>query len=87
MGDRAEVARLVGRCGAIGRGGGQGLGEVRTWRVEPGGDPARARFGRPLPADFAGAHGVAGVLMEWGIRPPGRLLAHRRLCVMPGPLA
>jgi hypothetical protein len=85
VGDAAEVRRLLRRCGTIGRGGGRGLGQVRAWRVEAGGDARLARFHRPLPVGFAAEHGIHGVLMDWGIRPPGRLRAHRVLCVMPPP--
>lgn len=83
IGDADAIARLVRRCPTIGRGGSQGLGFVREWRVEPDGNATLARFGRPLPFDFAQEHGVVGALMEWGIRPPGRLRQHRTLCVMP----
>lgn len=85
IGDLSAVAQLLARCQSIGRGGAQGLGLVREWRVEQGGDAGLARFRRPLPEAFADEHGVTGVRMEWGIIPPGRLRQHRHLCVLPAP--
>lgn len=81
VGDGDAIARLLRRCGNIGRGVTHGYGQVREWAVESGGDVALARFGRPLPVDFALAHDVTGPVLDWGLRPPGR--AHRVRCVMP----
>lgn len=83
IGDREEIARLLRSCSHIGQGGARGWGQVERWQVTVDGDAALARLYRPLPVAFAEAHGVTGPLLEWGIRPPGRLLAHRVLCVMP----
>lgn len=85
IGERGGVERLLQRCRNVGRGITHGGGEVLRWSVERGGDPAVARFRRPLPVDFALAHGITGPVLDWGIRPPGRAPEHRRRCVMPAP--
>lgn len=86
VGDRDEIARLLARCGQIGFGHTKGWGAVRAWRVKAGGDEDLARFHRPLPEAFAAAHGIAGPVLDWGVRPPGRTPEHRRRCVMSGTL-
>ena len=83
IGEAEEIRRLLRRCTHIGFGHTRGFGQVARWEVTPGGDPARARFHRPLPVAFAGAHGITGMEMVWGIRPPGRAPEHQVLCVMP----
>lgn len=83
LGDAPEITRLLARCAQIGFGHTKGLGVVRGWRVEPGGDADIARFHRPLPVGFAAQHGISGIAHEYGIRPPGRAPEHRRQCVMP----
>lgn len=83
LGDAGEVRRLLGRCTHIGRGGARGHGEVVRWEVTAGGDERLARLRRPLPVAFAVARGAQGMVMEWGIVPPGRAPEHQALCVMP----
>lgn len=83
VGEAEEIRRLLRRCANVGFGHTKGLGVVREWRVEAGGDADVARFHRPLPVAFAAAHGIAGVTAEYGIRPPGRAPEHRRTCVLP----
>lgn len=82
VGDIVEVQRLLERCAYIGHGIARGWGEVTRWEFAPG-DENVARFHRPLPRAFAAEHGIDGMLMDWGIRPPGRAKAHQELCVMP----
>lgn len=83
LGDAAAVERLLRRCTSVGRGLGRGEGVVLAWRVTADGDARLARLYRPLPADYAAAHGVTGTVQRWGIRPPGRLPEHQALCVLP----
>lgn len=83
IGDAAEVQRLLNRCSAIGAHIARGYGRVKRWTVEPGGDERLARFHRPLPIEFADAHGIAGQQMLFGIRPPARLPINHALCIMP----
>jgi CRISPR type IV-associated protein Csf3 len=83
IGDAAEIERLLSRCSTIGAGGTRGLGMVRRWTVETGGDPNLARRWRPLPQELAGRIGVEGALLEWAVRPPGWARRNRCLCVMP----
>jgi CRISPR type IV-associated protein Csf3 len=83
IGDAAEVRRLLRRCDFIGHGIGRGWGEVIEWTIEPGGDEWLARYHRPLPYEFAEAHGLRGAPLEWGLVPPGRDPRNRALCVMP----
>ena len=84
IGDGAEIRRLLRLCTAVGFGRGQGYGTVTGWTVTAeGADETLARFWRPLPADYAAAHGVDGPRLAWGIRPPGRMPENRTLCVMP----
>lgn len=82
LGDRAETERLLRRCAAIGGGRGQGLGRVSRWEVTLDGDAESARHHRPLPAAYAAQRGIEGMVMEYGLRPPGRA-AERVLCVLP----
>lgn len=83
IGDPVAIRDLLRDCTHIGQGRGRGWGEVRDWQVHEDGDEMLARFHRPLPVEFARAHGVSGSVQQWGIRPPGRLPAHQLLCVMP----
>lgn len=85
VGDRDGVMDLLARCGNVGGGHAHGWGVVRRWTVEAGTaeDGERARFERPLPAGFAVEHRVEGMVLDWGIRPPGRAPELRRRCVMP----
>jgi CRISPR type IV-associated protein Csf3 len=82
IGDGAEIERLLKRCTAIGHKIGSGNGRVRNWTVEPGGDEAKARFNRPLPLEFAKSNGIDGNIMEWSIRPPGRIAENQTLCLI-----
>lgn len=84
IGDAAEIGRLLRRCSAIGYKTGAGHGRVLRWEVGPGGEADLARFHRPLPVDFAQAHGIEGPQLQWSIRPPGRITINQALCVMPG---
>jgi hypothetical protein len=81
IGDPDAVARLLRGVSHIGAGRGRGLGRVVRWEVQLDGDPNLARFWRPLPLAFALRYGREGLVMEYGIRPPGR--QHRVLCVLP----
>src|SRR5690606_20346970 len=73
IGDAMEIRRLLRRCRQIGRGVDRGRGWVLgAWSVEPGGDERLARYHRPLPVAYATAHGIGGMVLEWGIIPPGR---------------
>lgn len=84
VGDAAAIERLLRRCAFVGAGSTHGWGEVARWEVTPdAGGERMARFWRPLPSGFAAAHGVEGLEMRWGIRPPGRAPEHQALCVMP----
>lgn len=85
IGDPAEITRLLAQCWWVGGGSAQGLGRVERWEVVDGDDEDewRARYQRPLPAEVADAHGITGIRLEWGIRPPGRLAVNRMLCVLP----
>ena len=85
IGDEVEIRRLLRLCRFIGAGSTRGLGMVMRWEIRSEGANERlARYGRPLPVDYAHEHDIDGPLLEWGIRPPGRLLENRCLCVMPG---
>lgn len=83
IGDGEEIERLLSRCEAIGAKRGQGFGEVTQWTVETGGDESVARHRRPLPVEYAREHEVSGRVLEWSIRPPGRLRENQRVCVLP----
>lgn len=83
LGEADPIRRLLTRCDNVGYGHSKGYGQVSRWEVTSGGDPDLARFQRPLPHSFAHAHGIAGAVMRWGIRPPGRAPEHQVLCVMP----
>lgn len=84
VGDQAGIERLLRRCTAIGAKVGQGFGQVRRWTVTPdGADERLARLHRPLPVEYASRHGVTGMVLTWGIRPPGRAREHQALCVLP----
>lgn len=85
IGDADAIRRLLRRCVNIGFGHTKGYGQVTHWEIEPGGNPDLARFHRPLPVAFAAAHGITGMELVWGIRPPGRAPEHQVLCVMPRP--
>ena len=84
VGDASAIERLLRRCQHVGFGHTRGYGLVRHWEVTAvGADPDLAQFHRPVPDAYAIEHGLTGVGMPWGIRPPGRALAHQRDCVMP----
>jgi len=84
IGDADEIRRLLRKVYQVGKGGSRGRGAVREWIVtEDGADEALALTHRPLPADHARAIGVAGVEMQWGLRPPARLPEHQAWCVLP----
>lgn len=85
IGNPDQIRRLLRRCTHVGHMAGAGFGEVVRWEVTGEGADARlARLHRPVPAAYAVAHGVDGMVLDWGIRPPGRRPEHRALCVMPG---
>lgn len=86
VGDLDEVERLVQQCPSIGHKTGSGNGRVKRWRVESGelAGEYSAQWHRPLPLDYARENGVVeDVIMDWGIRPPGRIRENQQLCVMP----
>lgn len=85
IGDAVEIRRLLRLCSSIGAGSTRGQGMVSRWEITgEGADERLARFARPLPVEYAIEHGIGGPLLEWGIRPPGRLQENRCLCIMPG---
>ena len=57
-------------------------GAVRRWSYAEG-DPEIARHWRPLPVAYALEQQLDGDVMDWGIRPPGRLACNTVSCVMP----
>lgn len=83
VGNKVEVERLLSGITHVGAKVGAGYGRVREWTVETGGDRSTARLHRPLPVGFAEQEGVAGMLLEWGHRPPIRIPENQRLCVIP----
>lgn len=84
IGDPDAIRSLLRPVTHIGARASMGCGRVRSWEVDyDGGDEHRARFYRPLPVDFASAHGVEGPQIYWGIRPPARLRENCMVCVMP----
>lgn len=86
IGDADEIKRLLRRCHNVGAGHTRGWGQVSEWTVEPGGDPQKARFLRPVPMAFAADHLEqlgTGTRLVWGIRPPGRRPEQQALCFMP----
>lgn len=83
IGERADIERLLRTCTHIGAKRGSGHGVVDRWEISHDGMIDIARFMRPLPTEFAEAHHRGGDLMEWGIRPPGRLRENITLCIMP----
>lgn len=87
IGDAAEIERLLLNCTHIGFGKAQGHGQVKTWRVDAGGDTLLAKFHRPIPRHYAARYcGDCGEVMEmwWGYRPCMRVKANQTMCVMPG---
>lgn len=84
IGDLEEVKRLVSKTTHIGARVGAGYGRVREWLVSECDDYDKARFHRSLPVDFAQKHGLTGVEMYEGIRPPARHPDNQTLCVMVG---
>lgn len=72
VGDAGEIRRLLARCTNIGSKASQGRGRVASWEVSAGGDSEKARYLRPLPAEFAEAMGIRGFRIRWGLRPPVR---------------
>lgn len=83
IGDAAEVRRLLASIVQIGGGRARGQGVVTEWIVDEEGDEEAARLNRPLPVDYALAHGRDGRRMRWGIAPPARIAAALCDCVMP----
>lgn len=83
IGEAGEIHRLLRYCAHVGFGHTKGYGQVERWDVAPGGDERLARFLRPLPVAFARLHGISGMELTWGIRPPGRAIEHQTRCVMP----
>jgi CRISPR type IV-associated protein Csf3 len=86
VGDKEEIEKLLSLVTHIGARVGVGFGRVRSWDVIDGGDEKKARFLRPIPAEFAALRGVEGLKMMWAIRPPLQLPEHQRLCVIPDEL-
>lgn len=85
IGSAGAIARVLRRCSHVGHGIGRGWGEVVRWEVSvDGADERLAREHRPLPVAWATARGIGGMVLDWGIIPPGRWPGHRALCVMPG---
>lgn len=85
IGDKQEIERLLESITHIGAKVGAGFGRVRPngWRVELSENLDTPRFFRPLPKSFADAHGISGIVMEWGHRPPLRIPENNRVCVIP----
>lgn len=82
IGDQAEIERLLARVTHIGARIGAGYGRVRRWVVEPSDCEHAARFRRGLPVAFASEHGLEGMQVIHGIRPPARHPDNKTLCVM-----
>jgi CRISPR type IV-associated protein Csf3 len=83
IGDATDVRRLLAGVLQIGAGRARGHGAVTEWQVIEGDDAEAPRFRRPLPVEFALAHGREGRRMRWGIAPPARLAQAICDCVMP----
>lgn len=83
IGDAAAIESLLRPVTAIGGKLGAGYGRVRKWTVTPDGDETLARLHRPLPVEYARAHGIEGLTLVWGIRTPQRLPENQTLCVIP----
>lgn len=83
LGDSTEVRRLLATIPAVGRGLARGHGVVERWDVRDGADEDAVRFDRPLPIEFARAHGVSGQEMVWGFVPPARAPTCNTMCVLP----
>lgn len=85
IGDAREVRRLLRRLTYIGFGHTKGWG--RVWHVEvregTDEDAAIARTRRPLPVAYAQALGLDGMVLPWGLLPPGRDPSQRADCLMP----
>lgn len=87
VGEAGALTRMLRRCYHVGHRLDAGFGEVTGWEVTASGaDERLARLHRPLPVAWATARGVGGMVLDWGIIPPGRWPAHRTLCVMPHPM-
>lgn len=83
IGDEAGIRDLLRHCTHIGQKVGAGFGRVREWQYSSG-DEETALFHRPLPMQYARRYDIHGPeIMQWGIRPPGRLPSNQALCVMP----
>lgn len=82
-GDRATVADMLRDVRHIGANISAGFGRVRRWDITEAGDRDLARFHRPLPRAYADAHGVTGIVMRWGYRPPIRHPENLADCVIP----
>lgn len=82
-GDRVALADMLRDVTHIGAKMGAGFGRVRRWDITDDGDPQLARLHRPLPRAYADAHGVTGVVMRWGYRPPIRHPENLTDCVIP----
>lgn len=82
IGDGDEIGRLLRRCSHIGAKASQGRGRVARWEVDTAaGSEHMARQLRPLPVEYAAAHGIDGYRIDWGIRPPVR--DHVTDCIIP----
>jgi CRISPR type IV-associated protein Csf3 len=85
IGDRERIEALLAGVPSIGHKTGSGSGRVRRWRVELGdlAGGTRALLCRPLPVEYAREISIEGMIMDWGIRPPGRIRINQQLCIMP----
>ena len=83
VGDADGIESLLRGISAIGGKLGAGFGRVKKWTVTRDGDESLALYHRPLPVEYAQAHGVEGLTLVWGIRPPQRLPENQMLCVIP----
>jgi CRISPR type IV-associated protein Csf3 len=77
------IALLNGHITHLGKRTAAGFGRIRRWDITADGDEQAARFYRPLPVGFANAHEITGNTLQWGIRPPAKVTANQRLCVLP----
>lgn len=84
IGSRLEIQDLLdSHITHIGKRVGAGFGKVRRWEISGDGDAQKARFFRALPYEFAQIHNISGDILQWGIRPPQKILGNQRKCVIP----
>jgi CRISPR type IV-associated protein Csf3 len=82
-GDRAAIEDMLRDVTHIGAKMGAGFGMVRAWEVREDGDEETAVHHRPLPQAYAESHGISGIVMRWGYRPPIRIPENIDICVIP----